>query len=334
VGLDVGLFKNRFSLSVEAYRKHTEDVIIYEALPLAYGIESMPVNGGNLLNEGIELQVRGTLVRARNFTWSLSLNTSKNRNRVDSDIDHSAQWEYARGGNLNKKGYPVSAFWAFRFDRLNPEHGYPEFHVPTREENPEAITDVTAYMAYAGKLTPDFEGGLSTVARYKTLSLSASFNLQLGSKKFLYNMFTRTSLPSAYDNLPAEFVQRWKQPGDEAFTSIPGLSGDVETGTSNSFTHPRVMLPSNNYESLYTMYNYSTERVVNASFLRCNAIALSYSVPREALKRFSLQNLSLTASASNPFIITSGDFKGMDPEVATGKQPVSRVYSLNVNISF
>ncbi|MDR0544716.1 MAG: SusC/RagA family TonB-linked outer membrane protein [Odoribacteraceae bacterium] len=335
LGLDVGLFKNRFMLSAEVYRKHTEDAIIYEELPLAYGIESMPVNGGKLLNEGVELQVRGTLVRTRDFVWNLSVNTSRNRNRVDSDIDHSAQWQYARSGNLNKKGYPVSAFWAFRFTGLNGEYGYPEFHVPTPEENPAAITDVTEYMEYAGDLTPDFEGGISTTIRYKTLSLSSSFNLNAGGKKFLSNMFTRNSLPSAYDNLPKEFVDRWRKPGDEAYTTIPGIPGDVESAPgSNSFHHPRATLPTGSYESLYAMYNYSTARVVNASFLRCNAISLAYSLPVATLSKTPLKNVLITASVSNPFIIVSKDFKGMDPEVATGKQPISQTYSLNVNVSF
>ncbi|MDR2131212.1 MAG: SusC/RagA family TonB-linked outer membrane protein [Odoribacteraceae bacterium] len=335
LGVDVGLFKNRFMLSVEAYRKHTEDVIIYEKLPLSYGMESMPVNGGNLLNEGIEVQVRGTLVRTKDLVWNLSVNTSKNRNRIDSDTDHSAQWQYARSGNLNKKGYPVSAFWAFRFNGLNGVYGYPEFTVPTLEENPAAATDVTEFMEYSGKLVPDFEGGISTTVRYKTFSLSSSFNLNIGGKKFLYNMFNRTSLPSAYDNLPKEFVHRWKQPGDEAFTDIPGIPGNVESAPgSNSFSHPQLTLPVGKAESRYTMYNYSTARVVNASFLRCNSLALSYSVPGEAVKRLFLKNLQFTASVSNPFLIVSKEFKGMDPEVATGKQPVSRTYSFNVNVSF
>jgi TonB-linked SusC/RagA family outer membrane protein len=336
VGLDLGLFKNRFMFSVEAYQKHTEDVIIYEELPLSYGVQSMPVNGGTLLNEGIELQVRGTVVRTRDFVWNISLNTSKNRNRITSDIDHSAQWQYARSGNLNKKGYPVSAFWAFKFTGLNGEYGYPEFDVPTREENPAAINDVTEYMQYAGKLVPDFEGGIGTTLRYKTLTLATSFNVNIGAKKFLYNMFNGTTLPSAYDNLPKEFTGRWRKPGDELLTNIPGIPGNIETqtGVSNDFQHPRVTLPAGTNESRYNMYNYSTARVVNASFLRCNSNSLSYSVPQEFIRKLSLKNLLLTASVSNPFIIVSKDFKGMDPEVATGKQPISHTYSLNVNVSF
>jgi hypothetical protein len=36
---------------------------------------------------------------------------------------------------------------------------------------------------------------------------------------------------------------------------------------------------------------------------------------------------------SSPFIIKSRDYKGLDTEVATGSQPITRTYSFNVNIS-
>ena len=39
-------------------------------------------------------------------------------------------------------------------------------------------------------------------------------------------------------------------------------------------------------------------------------------------------------SVSNPFMIVSKDFKGKDPEVATGSQPLSRNYAFSVNLSF
>ena len=81
------------------------------------------------------------------------------------------------------------------------------------------------------------------------------------------------------------------------------------------------------------MYNYSDARVVNASFLRCNGLALNYTLPEKWVKKMYLKNLSFSASLSNPFMIVSKEFKGMDPEVATGSQPISRTVSLGINIS-
>ena len=72
---------------------------------------------------------------------------------------------------------------------------------------------------------------------------------------------------------------------------------------------------------------------VNASFLRCNALSLNYTLPEKWVKKMYLKNLSFSASVSNPFIIVSKEFKGMDPEVATGSQPISRTYSFGINVS-
>jgi hypothetical protein len=144
------------------------------------------------------------------------------------------------------------------------------------------------------------------------------------------------SLPSAYANMPKEFVNRWKKPGDEKTTNIPSIPSLIYNPTTNNFEQPYSFVPDEQgYEYTYDMYNYSDARVVSASFLRCNNISLTYNLPNKLLQHISgLKNISLTASVSNPFIIVSKDFKGMDPEVATGSQPIPRVYSTILNISF
>lgn len=58
------------------------------------------------------------------------------------------------------------------------------------------------------------------------------------------------------------------------------------------------------------MYNYSNVRVVNASSLKCNNIAVSYFLSEKAAKLMGCKSISLGASVSNPFTIASKDFKG------------------------
>jgi hypothetical protein len=82
------------------------------------------------------------------------------------------------------------------------------------------------------------------------------------------------------------------------------------------------------------MYSYSTARVVNASELRCNNIALSYSLPEKIVTALRCKNIRAGIGVSQPFAIVSKDFNGVDPEVATGGQPRVRSYSFNVNVSF
>lgn len=332
LGLDLGILKNRFVLSFEYYSKKSKDVIIYKEVPGEYGVPTMPVNAGDMTNKGIELQLSGTIVRSRNWLWTMSVNSARNLNRVNSDFASAMWWQGAVNGSLVQKGYPVSTFWAFRYKGPNPQTGVPEFYIPTAAENPKAIKDVTQYMKRAGNLEPDFSGGISTLIRYKTFSLASSFNVNIGSNKFLYKIFNgnmASNIPSAYDNLPKEFVNRWRKPGDEQHTSIPSIPTLYASGTQQV-----IYYPSGFTGYIWDMYNYSDDRVVNASFLRCNNISLSYNFTDRVLKATRMKNLAVTASVSNPFIIVSKDFKGMDPEVATGNQPLVSVWSMGLNVSF
>ena len=334
IGADMGLFKNRIMLSVEYYMKKAEDLIIYKDVPVSYGIKQMPINGGTMKNDGIELNLSTTLLRMKDFVWNISLNTSKNRNRIKSTLLPNNSWLAAVSGDLNKAGYPVSAFWAFELQGLDPQNGTPVFNIPTKNNNEEGIgvNDATEYMKYMGKMEPDFTGGLSMSIRYRNLSLSGGFTLSLGGKRFLHSLFQSKnfpySLPSAYDNYSKDFVNRWKKSGDEKSTNIPSIPS-VGTGNVN-ISFPGGNLVSNVYE----MFDYSDARVVDASFFRCNNLTLTYNLPQNLVKYMTLKAVSISGSVSNPFMIVSKDYKGVDPEVATGGQPLARNYSVRLNITF
>ena len=162
------------------------------------------------------------------------------------------------------------------------------------------------------------------IFRYKNLSLSSSFYLSLGGKKFLAPMFSSdmyNDTPNEYNNLPKEWVGRWRKPGD--VTNIPSLPfrncGSIDLPNGKAY--------------LYQMYNYTTDRVVNASYLRCNSISLSYNLSSGLIRKFA-QNVGFSFNVTNPFTIVSSDFKGKDPEVASGSQPLARNYSFSMSLSF
>lgn len=327
LGLDLGFWHNRIQFSFEYYHKKTTDMIVEKQVPMEYGVESTPVNGGSMKNSGLEFNLSMTLIQAKKFNWTLSLNSAKNFNEIESTMNENKSWRTAVSGALNKQGYPVQSIWAFHFTGINQENGDPTFDIPTAEECPDGVNDATAYMRYMGSLEPDFTGGLSSNFRYSNFSISASFTLNLGGKRFLAPMFKDEiveDVPSAYVNLPKDFVDRWRKPGD--ITDVPGIP-------SRSLLQRRVSLPNGLTESSYRMYNYSDLRVVNGSFARCTNIGFNYFFPKKAIASLGLNNLSLSFNVSNPFIIKSKEFKGLDPEVASGNQPVTRAYSFNINIS-
>ena len=327
LGADFVLWKNKISGTFEYWKKKGEDIIVNKEVPYENGVLSMPMNGGTMENSGWELGVSFAPVRTKDFVWSLSLNTSKTYNELTSELESNESWEKARSGSLYKKGYPVSAFWAFDFVGVSSKDGAPEFNLYDFENNPLADKDATQYMKYMGRMDPDFTAGMNTSFRYKTLTLSASFNIQLGGKKFLapvFNSGMTNDLPSEYQNLPKDLVNRWREAGDEAHTQIPSLP---DARRINS-----VIFPSG---STYTsaMYHFSNVRVAKASFRRCNNISLSYNMPSGLIAKYA-KNIGFNFSVSNPFIIVSKDFNGKDPEVATGSQPISQNYTFSINVSF
>lgn len=322
LGADFSLFNNKIQGSFQYYNKRGRELLTTLQVPLEYGVSSMVVNGGAINNTGYEASASFVPVRTRNFTWSVGMNTSKNNNTITKVGPQLISWQAATSGVLNKEGMPVSGFYAFRFTGINPDTGYP---VIDRTVTPGADPkDPTSFMTYVGKLDPDFTSGISMNFRYKMLTLNSGFYLQLGGKKFLSPLYVLTNnLPTEYQNLSRQLLDRWTPTNKGAAT--PGLPDS---------SVPTVLLPSSSVATnVYEMYNYSTDRVVSASTFRCNNINLTYTLSENLVKRLKCKNINIGGGVSNPFAINSKDFRGLDAEVATGAQPRTRTYTINLNLS-
>jgi len=325
LGASMGLFKNRVQASVEYYQKIGKDIITYLSVPEEYGVPTMPVNGGSMNNRGIELGASFVPVRTKDFTWSVGFTMSKNFNEIIKTANsQSLTWKTATSGGLYHEGYPVSAFWAFDYQGINAANGYPMINLAIKGS--DSLTDPTSYMKYMGKMDPDLASGISMMFRYKKFTMSTSFYMQLGGKKFLSPAYKLNAyLPSEFDNLSRELLGRWTPANTTA--SFPGLP-DKNVGNT-------VRLPGGNtYTNPYEMYNNSSARVVSASTLRCNSINISYTLPARFITRARLKNATVGAGVTSPFAIVSKDFRGIDAEVATGGQPRTRTYTLNISTSF
>lgn len=323
LGMTFGIFNNKIQGSFDYYKKNGKQLITSLNVPQEYGVTSMLVNGGSMVNEGYEVSASFVPVRKKNFTWSVNLNSSKNYNTITETGAQLVNWSTAASGTLNKKGKPVSGFYAFRYVGIDQTNGRPIIDLSVDEgADPK---DPSSYMSYVGKLDPDFTSGLGMNFRYKMLTLNTSFYLQVGGKKFLAPLYKLTNnLPTEYQNLSREILDRWTPSNTDS--KIPGLpDGSV----------PTVILPNggNTGSNVYEMYNYSTDRVVNASTLRCNNINLSYALPESLIRTLKCKNIFVGAGVSNPFAINSKDFRGIDAEVASGAQPRTRAYTINLNLS-
>lgn len=336
LGVDLGVFLNRFQVSFNYYNKKTIDVIAQAEVAYEWGVASIPINDGELTNSGWDITVSTTPLRMRNFAWTLSMNTAKNYNKVNSNTEKKNDWKTAVTGNLVKDGYPISTVWGPIYNGINPVNGLPVMGFVDAGGDHDK-EDVTTWLKQIGKLEPDFSGGISTSIRYKNLSVSASFTVNFGAKRWLANYMTY-SLPRPMDNLSRELINRWRKPGDELLAGImPGLPYvrsescmDIELPTTVITGTTEAAVKAN----LYDLYNRSDDRFVSANFLKCNSISASYNLPTNLVASMKLSRINVGFSVSNPFKIASKDYKGIDPEVAVGGLPIASSYNISLTIGF
>ncbi|MBR5749855.1 MAG: SusC/RagA family TonB-linked outer membrane protein [Prevotella sp.] len=143
---------------------------------------------------------------------------------------------------------------------------------------------------YLGNSLPKMQGGFSFTLQYGNWRLISRFNFRWGNK--IINT-ARMGLESMYgtENQCSSVTYRWRKDGD--VTVIP--------------------------RALYgTGYNYqvSSRFVEDGSFLRFNNLQLSYSVPKNKIKKLGLNSLSAYVTMNNLFCWTK--YTGIDPEIASG----------------
>ena len=328
VGVDLELF-HMVNMNLEYYSRRS-NAIVAQSLPYEYGISEMNMNGGIITNQGVEYTVSLTPVQTRDFALSISVNASKNWNRAGKSDYEAVTADYLNGRTdvIVREGYPIGGFWSYSFAGLDGQTGQPLFNLlDVPEEMRSRTLDPTTYLVYSGQRDPFFTGGLNLSIRYKSLTLSTSFSVLLGGKKRLlspYEQFgNRYFMPEPDVNVNRDLLDRWKKPGDELHTIIPSLPGQSQVYIS---------LPNGETEYPIYVWEESDAMVVNASFLRCQQIGLSWNINPGKLAKIGVSNLLLSANVNNIFVIASKRFKGFDPEVQNSIMP--RTFSLGINVGF
>lgn len=328
-GMDLELF-NMFFMNLEYYTRRS-NAVISVALPYEYGMNEMQRNGGVIYNKGVEYTLSFTPIQKRDYTLNVTLNASKNWNKGgQSNYDKKYQ-DYLDGKSdqILKEGYPISGFWSYSFAGLdaNGKATFNNINVPEDERN--VNIDPTTFLVYSGQSEPTFTGGLGLSFRYKSLTLNSNFALLLGHKRRLpspYAQFQgeRSHMPGPVTNLNRDLLNRWKQPGDEAYTNIPTLPTGIETVD---------YLPNMVYASTsIQMWEQSDALVVNASFLRCRNLGISWQMNNKWCEKIHAKNLALNFSVDNVFVVANKRFNGFDPELDNSIMP--RTFSFGINIGF
>ncbi len=312
-GVDLRMFRDRLSLSVDYFKKTTKDLIVTGIVPsLLAGNTASPMNAGDVQNKGLEFEL-GWQDNIKDFKYSIKANIATLKNEVTylhPTLERLSSTSSAGIGIMNyfEEGHPIWYLRGYQCTGIDPETGDPIF-ADLNEDGIIGDEDQTEI----GSAIPDFTYGITLNAAWKGIDLTIFGAGSQGNDVFVG--WDRTSRMKA-NNLTEFYNGRWTQAGDQA-----------EYARAN---------PSN-----YDKYLKSSKYVFDGSYFKIKQIQLGYTLPQNLLKKVYLSNLRLYCSLEDFFTFTK--YPGFDPEFTAtgnamgldrGQYPGSKKIVFGLNVTF
>lgn len=351
IGYELGLFNNRIELTVDAYDKLTENLLITGA-PVApsSGFPTVTKNIGSLKNRGLEFTLNTVNIQNKKFSWESSFNISFNKNKIvslnegqrliltnPSPFDVSFAHMY-----VSAVGQPIGLMYGYLWEG---NYQYSDFDNPApgvymlkpgvsdnglatvqpgdikyRDLNGDGTVN-SLDRTVIGRGQPKHFGGFSNNFTYGNFSLNLFLQWSYGNNLYNANRIILEGNANGRTDMNqfATYVDRWSPTNQDSKNYRAGGQGPV---------------------------GYHSSRVVeDGSYLRLKTAMLAYSVPKKFIQRAGLTNLSFNVSAQN--LLTWTKYTGMDPEVSVrggmgvltpgfdfSPYPQARTLAFGLNASF
>lgn len=323
-GIDAQLLNNRLSVSVDLYNKLTKNWLIAAPLLATAGVSTNPfINGGNVTNKGIELQLSYNNHIGKDFNYSISGSYAYNKNLVnniptaDGIIHGATNSLYVNSPEFFRAsaGNPIGYFWGYKTagvfqseeDVASYKNKAGQELQPNAKPGDLKYVDVNgdgvisaADKTDIGDPNPHHIFGLSFSGTYKNFDISVSTNGVAGNK--IVQSYRDPS--SSYGNWTTEILSRWH--------------GE---GTSNRI--PRVTQDNSNWTDFSDIY------LQDGSYVRVSNISLGYDFSK-VIKWKYLSKFRFYIAVNNAFTFTK--YNGMDPEVGYSSSDASGAYSFGQGV--
>ena len=368
-GIDYGFWNNRLSGVLEAYHKKGTDMILERDISAVNGMEMVnpgrtvintgvlavpnyKLNGGEMNNSGLEAGLNAIIVddrAGRGFGFDIGFTYGCYWNKLirATTEDEGIPYMMARG-LAHIEGHPIGELYSFKFAGLGETNGYPYYY--DRSGNTQwwdetnqryykyfNIYEQEAMLDYSGVLSPTTQGKLDFSFRWKGLSLKANFLYTLGAVSRLPALYGSGQdyryVTDPLKNLPKDYNDRWKKPGDEKRTNLPAITDEDMVAADQEYKGRPLdgnMTPRPGLQ----IYDLSTARVASTDNLRLQALTLRYIVPKPICSRIGAQSIDLAFQATNLFVIADKKWNGFDPMSSNANMPLPKTYSLSLNLRF
>lgn len=319
LGIDFGIFKNRISGSIEAFSRGSERLLFSVPQGLTSIVTSRNENIGKMTNKGIEVQLNGEVIRAKNASWTVQLNMTHLKNEI---IRLPSGNPITSGTKRLEEGGDIFGFYLRQWYGVDPTDGAALYYaLPglttgnyriSKTGDTVATNPTNARYGNAGSAIPKLFGSISSNFDYKGFGISFLLNYQIGGK-FYDGNYQGLLSPSYGASLHSDVLKSWQKPGD--ISDFPRF--DI-TGATN--------------------FNATSDRfLIDASYLSIRSVTLSYGLQKRILDKFKVNLLRFYVSGENLAVISKR--KGLNPaESFNGTNSAiytpNRVLSAGVNVVF
>ena len=326
LGFDAKFLDNALSVTFDAYQKTNKDWIILAPILATAGADAPYVNGGDVVNKGLELSLQYQN-KIGEFNYSVSANGAYNENKVgqipnaDGIIHGLSNELYDNAGEFYRaeNGHPLGYFWGYKtggvfqnqaqIDNYKSANGVvlqptaaPGDIIYQNVNGDDKISDLDK--TEIGKPNADFTYGFTLSASYKAFDFTAMANGVTGNQ--IVQSYRNQS--GAYGNYTTEILSRWH-------------------GEGSSNTMPRVTEDNKNFTQFSDLY------VKNGDFLRISTVTIGYDFAKMKFgKPFFASQFRLYFSALNLYTFTK--YNGMDPEIGFGSSNNDQKFSSGVDVGY
>lgn len=303
VGIDYGLFDNKVTGSISAYRKKSEDLLFPTQIAEGVNFTNRIVrNVGDSNIDGLEFSINADIIEKENMNWNINFNSSFFKREISNlplGLDITTGGISGGTGNfiqLLREGFAPNSFYVFK--QLYDTSGNPIEGAFADLDGNGIVNDDDRYIK--NNPDPDVTLGFQSSFNYKSFDLA--FNLRASIGNYVYN-----NVNSSNSQL--------------ALLQDQAVLGNVPTSVLNTnFLNTSDVIISDIY-------------IENGSFLKMDNITLGYTM-QKPVKGF--KSIRLWAGVQNAFMITN--YSGIDPEVFNGIDntiyPRARTFLFGTNIKF
>lgn len=352
LGLDLSFLDNAINLTVDAYYKKSDDMLMSMQLPSYMGTQgngssalaAPKGNYGSIENKGLEITLDTHPVSGRNFSWDSNFQISFNRNKLLSltDTESASLIGYGQWSDVvcvseigkslyNFYGYKVAGVYTSLEDIENSPKAekYPADGVFNRS-NTVWVGDIKYEDVHKdgvidekdrtdlGSPLPKFTFGWTNTFRYKNLDLSIFLNGSYGNKIMNYNSITLTHMNSVWTNQLNSISGRAQLvPIDGSIVYADGSSwydhiDNVTVANPDTKTPRATINDPNNNDRVSDRY------IEDGSYIRIKNITLGYTFPKSILSKIKIESVRAYVNIQNLYTLTN--YSGYDPEVGASTQ--------------